>query len=449
MSHPWDTNWSVERSLGSGGQGVTRLVKSKTADARMGVLKYLKNNKSHAARARMRREVANLQSLNSLGGTVPSVYEHNTESFEEEKVELFLVMEYFQGPTLAEYIGKIGNLTVDGAIDFTLDLSKTVSIAHAEGILHRDLKPDNIVVMDAIGTKLGIVDYGLSFNADDEDLTETIETFRNKFLDLPETNTPGGNRRDPRSDVTALCAVFFYMLSGHRSGQLQDATGKMPHMRQGSLLRDAVPDDQRLPQLELLLSQGLTPQLAGRFQSLEELTSRLKAIRNQDGDSQAVDPISTAKALSTRLRELDRKTQIAEFQQPAIQLLNQFSNNVNRMTKQLGRFTMNCSQGAHQGPPLQTGLDHVAGPFQATVKVNHHNISRLRIYKIASRGEQCVVCASDSRVDPQSDKTIFSDWTEIGWYEGDTTTILPIMESDFHRWLDERLNELASEVLTM
>lgn len=51
----------------------------------------------------MRREVASLQSLNSLGGAIPSVCEHDTTSFEEDNVELFLVMEYVQGPTLAEY----------------------------------------------------------------------------------------------------------------------------------------------------------------------------------------------------------------------------------------------------------------------------------------------------------------------------------------------------------
>ena len=448
MAHPWDTNWSIERTLGSGGQGVTRLVNSMTTEGRVGVLKYLKNNKSPAARARMRREVASLQSLNSLGGDVPAVYEHNTGSFEDAKVELFLVMEFFDGPTLAEYIEQNGRLSVDAAIDFTLDLSATISIAHTEGILHRDLKPDNIVVKDAQKSDLGIVDYGLSFNAEDEDLTETMETFRNKFLDLPETNTPGGNRRDPRSDVTALCAVFFYMLSGHRSGQLQDATGKMPHMRADSLLRNAVAEDRRVAQLELLLSQGLSPQLAGRFQSLDELTSRLLSIRNQDSATQTSDPVSTAKALSSRLRELDRKTQIAEFEQPAKQLLNKFARNINKLGSQLGRFELVAAQGGNKGPQLPVGLDPVAGSYQATLSVRHHNVGRHRIYKVASRGEQCVVCVSESQVDQQSGKPTFSDWAEIGWYDESTNAIMATLESELHRWLDDRLNELASEVLT-
>ena len=229
MGHPWDEKWTNMRALGSGGQGVTRLVDSIEHPDRIGVLKYLVNNKHPASRARMRREVASLQSLRALGGKVPEVYDHNTGSYEDASVELYLVMEFVDGVTLAEYLKTNGQLPVDQSIDFSLDLCKTVEIAHNEGILHRDLKPDNIVVRDAMANDLWIVDYGLSFNTSDEDLTETVETFRNKFLDLPETNTPGGNRRDPRSDVTALCAVFYFTLSGYRCGATtrrdgQDAT---------------------------------------------------------------------------------------------------------------------------------------------------------------------------------------------------------------------------------
>lgn len=146
MSRPWEKNWDDIGALAKGGQGITRLVRRKTDPSTTGVLKYLLNNRNASARARMSREVANLNSLSPLGARIPKVLEHNTESFLDHSSELYLIMEYISGKTLKSEIESNGHFSIDRAIEISIDLCETIEIAHSEGIVHRDLKPDNIIL---------------------------------------------------------------------------------------------------------------------------------------------------------------------------------------------------------------------------------------------------------------------------------------------------------------
>jgi serine/threonine-protein kinase len=394
----------------------------------------------------MNREVAALQSLRALKAKVPDVLDHNTAASNEMDVELYLVMEYIAGPTLKEFVEQRGMLTIDRAAYFALSLCDTLKIAHSEGILHRDIKPDNIIVRDESANELYIVDYGLSFNAQDDDLTQTVETFRNKFLDLPETNTPGGDRRDPRSDVTAVCAVFYFMLTGHHPGHLQDSAGKMPHLRPGFAVRNAIAGDARITQVELILSGGLAPPLQSRFQSVDELSARLAALLQQSGVVSNHDPIATAVELSDRLRQQDRITQIIEFQPVANKLLSDFSNRILAFSGKLGRFNLQMRPGEVTNPALQN-LDAITGGYLFTLSVAHHSEIRERVYKVASRGEQCVVIAFNAQPGKTPTQLSPSDWQELAWYEGSAGEVAINLENEFKQWLDRNMQEIATEIL--
>ncbi|QDS98511.1 serine/threonine protein kinase [Adhaeretor mobilis] len=447
MAHPWDERWLQGNRLGSGGQGVTYLVTDKHDPSSQGVLKYLRNNKSVSSRARMKREVASLQLLAALKARVPNVLDHNTEYSADPSVELYLVMKHIPGDTLEEFRGGRTRLPVDHAINFALNLCETIKIAHKEGVLHRDIKPNNIIVSNAESSSLFIVDYGLSFNADDEDVTVTLETFKNKFLDLPETNTPGGDLRDARSDVTAACAIFYYLLTGHKVGQLQDSSGRLAHLRHGFTVKESVPDDARQTQIELILSRGLSPSIMSRFQNIEEFSNRLSTLLDQSSESYVQDPIALAAELSNQFRAQDRKTQIMEFKPAATQLLKGLTARIDQIGKQLGRFNSSMKAGGQNGPKLDGSLDYVAGPFNAHVRVDHHQLHQGRVYMIASRDEQSVVLGCD--IEPGSNKgeTTLHEWQEIAWYEGDPTDILDTLVAEYKQWLSHKLTAIASEVL--
>jgi serine/threonine-protein kinase len=285
----------------------------------------------------MHREVASLEVLSSAGGAVPRVLDHNTHDYQDTTKELFVVMEYVPGPTLREAITKNGPFSVDEATALIRGLSSTVELAHSFPILHRDLKPENIIVRDGAHSDLVIVDYGLSFNTEDPDVTVTDETFRNRFLDLPETNTPGGNLRDPRSDVTAVCAIYYYALTGHVPGQLQSGDGLLPHMRSGYSLKESLQADAPIGQLEILFNRAFSPNVDNRFQTIAEFRDRLALMTAGADAAVPEDPIAVAERASTTLRQRDHTTQIEEFRQPAQQLMQSIQTYAQKYNGKLGR----------------------------------------------------------------------------------------------------------------
>ena len=445
MPHQWEAKWKDEGRLGHGGQGLTHRVTLRAEPKQGGVLKYLKNNRDPVARGRMLREVASLRSLAPVMAKVPAVLDDNMDSVEDLAVELYLVMEHIPGETLKSIVETRDSLPVDQSLAVTLDLCKTVAIAHRENVLHRDLKPDNIIIrsIDPAADAV-IIDYGLSFNKDSSNLTETEETFRNKFLDLPETNTPDGDRRDKRSDVSAVCALLSYMLTGERPGQLTDSAGRPPHLRGARSIREKLKGDARLHEIELYLSRGFAIPLENRFQSIEELTARIRSLQERTASGGEANPFVTATSLTEELRRRDRKTRVVERQQQATNVLVSLTNKVSKMRKDLGLFPATLSQGGREIEMLD-GMDALTGPFTLQMQATNHKLTRSRVYRIGLRGDQCVVLAAD--VITAQGKSTLGDPKELAWYESDTTGAEVELEREIKGWFDRKMRELFDEIV--
>ena len=449
-THPWDEGWIFGKRLGKGGQGFAHLVTRRKAPSEQAALKFLKNNQSTQARGRMHREVASLQVLSSAGGAVPSVLAHNTEDYLDTSVELYVVMDYIPGHTIREIVDEQGVLDLNTAIQITLCICNTIETAHTFPILHRDLKPENIIARDLDAIDVVIVDYGLSFNAEDPDVTVTDETFRNRFLDLPETNTPGGNRRDPRSDVTAACAIFYYLLTGHVPGQLQDGDGRLPHLRPGFSLHEALGQTPYVGLLDILFNCGFAPNINNRFQTVAEFRDRISLLTNNATSADTEDPVAVAERASDILRQRDRTTQIREFQKPAsklFQLLQQF---VSEFVSKLGRFRLSIDSENHLGKDLPAGLDRVS-PAQLKFQLNpaHHDHLRIVVYAIGSRGEQCVVLRQTYGREGRQNKIYrMSDYEEILWYDATGDPDIEPIQLDLKSWLNVAIQELTDIVLS-
>jgi serine/threonine protein kinase len=264
----------------------------------------------------MHREVAALDTLAKAKVKVPQVLDGNTDEYTDKSAELYFVMEYIPGKTLTDEITEHGRLPLDKAAAMVRDLCQTVAAAHNENVLHRDLKPDNIMVRDSKASDLVIVDYGLSYSEESaQDLTHVDEQFRNRFLSLPETNTPGGDMRDKRSDVTAICSVLYYCLTGFVPGHLEDGNGHPPHRRRGYTVRQSLQNDARCDQLELLFDRAFAVEVENRFQSCEEFLTRLDMVLNPQRFNE--DPAIMADEMARLLRQHDRATVIAEYAQYA------------------------------------------------------------------------------------------------------------------------------------
>ncbi|MDX2220495.1 MAG: protein kinase [Burkholderiales bacterium] len=241
------SNWTKISKLGEGGQGITYLVKNVRTDE-VAVLKLLKKQGSQQARRRMYQEVSNLKVLASVSCKVPKVVESNVELFESD-TELYFVMEHIEGQSLDKVISEKKRLGLDAAIQLTVELCEVLKAAAKELIFHRDLKPENIIIRSIDPPDAVIVDYGLSFRAE-EDLqaTRVGETLDNRFLSLPERRVVGGDRRDPRSDLTSLCGILHYCICGLPPVDLVDARGLLPHRRPEPNLADLYGADPRFSQ---------------------------------------------------------------------------------------------------------------------------------------------------------------------------------------------------------
>lgn len=454
MGHPWESNWVLGDKIGHGGQGVTYLASRRDDPTQQGVLKKLKNQASKPQRARMRREVRALQELRTLNANVPSVLDHNT-STEDDTSELYVVMDFIPGETLNSLV-ESHTLNIDKACAVAISLCETLAIAHKAGILHRDLKPDNIIAKHKDSNDLVLVDFGLSFNKSDERITEANETFKNKFLDTPETNTPSGDHRDARTDVTAVCAILYYCLTGHPVGQLYDGTGIPIHKRPGFSVRDSIKDDLRVDQIETILIKGLAVDVVNRFQSPEELKEVVSRSISGPREVNHQDPISLAAFLSGKIQRSDRKTQIADLQSTVAELFQAVAQYSKKFQNALGKFSVAQRQDGFGGGGIGTEIKLPPGTDlirkdanQFVVSSNHHQFSYARNYLVTYGTSRCFVMAveSDHTTAPRFGReTPTFEAREICSFESDSKVVVDLVCDSHKQWICDCLLRLDADI---
>lgn len=155
------------------------------------------------ARERLRREVLAVRSL-SHAHIVP-VYDYLTEGPWQ-----FVVMQLIEGEDLEWRVGKRGPLPPEAAITLGQGIASAMALAHREGILHRDVKPRNIL-LDRAGKAL-LTDFGSARIHSQGTMTETGGLVGTLAYAAPELL--GGCRADARSDVYALGLTLYYALAG-------------------------------------------------------------------------------------------------------------------------------------------------------------------------------------------------------------------------------------------
>src|SRR5262245_15759378 len=123
--------------------------------------------------------------------------------------QLCLVMAFYEGPTLKQRL-ESGPLAVDEALDIATQIADGLAKAHAQGIVHRDIKPGNMMVTE---DGVRILDLGLATFADALKLTAENTSFGTPAYMSPEQVR--GQAADARSDVWAVGVVLYEMLAGH------------------------------------------------------------------------------------------------------------------------------------------------------------------------------------------------------------------------------------------
>jgi len=130
----------------------------------------------------------------------------------EERSRRYMVIEWVDGKLLRAIINKEGKLPVERAVRLTVAICDALDTMHKHGVVHRDLKPENVMVLDDDQIKL--IDFGIAMKEEARRITHASVT---PALGTPDYISPEqvkGQRGDQRSDVYALGAMLYEMLTG-------------------------------------------------------------------------------------------------------------------------------------------------------------------------------------------------------------------------------------------
>jgi predicted Ser/Thr protein kinase len=209
--------WEVGRELGRGGYSVVYLARDRRLGSEVAVkLLVPPPAAAELARERMRREVQVVRAL-SHTNIVP-VYE-----FMEDGGWSFIVMEYVAGPDLQVRVRQRGRLAADQAVRLGRDLAAALAAAHRRGILHRDVKPQN-VLLDPDG-RFRLTDFGSAKLDGQLGVTATGSLAGTPDYVAPEV--AAGRRGDARADLYALGLTLYYALAGELPDRSRPPAGSL------------------------------------------------------------------------------------------------------------------------------------------------------------------------------------------------------------------------------
>ena len=264
--------YDIEKIIGSGGMGI--VLKAHDSELNRPIaIKILAPQLSHvgAARERFAREGRAAAAV---------VHEHVVAIYnvEADGTLPFLTMQYVPGHSLQARVDDNGPLSVEEILRIGLQAASGLAAAHAHGLVHRDVKPSNILLEDTVERAV-LTDFGLARAMDDASLTQTGIIAGTPHYMSPEQAT--GGDIDARSDLFSLGAVLYFMSTGHPPFRAASALAVLhricrePHRHVRYWNKD-VPDE-----LADVIDQLLEKKPSRRLASAEEVRQRLASLLSQ------------------------------------------------------------------------------------------------------------------------------------------------------------------------
>jgi serine/threonine-protein kinase len=186
----------------------------------------------------------------------------------------YIVMEYIAGYTLKQRIQKEGPLTVDKALDITAQICEALEHAHAHKVIHRDIKPHNIMLTPA--GKVKVADFGIARAATSSTLTHSGTIMGSVHYFSPEQAR--GGLTSEKSDIYSLGVVMYEMLAGRVPFEGDSAiTIALKHVQENVVPpRRIVP---RIPEaVERIVMKALEKDQASRYQSASDMLADLDRV---------------------------------------------------------------------------------------------------------------------------------------------------------------------------
>jgi serine/threonine-protein kinase len=257
--------YKLEAKLGSGGMSTVYLARDTTLDRSVAV-KVLHREMSEQADQlqRFRQEARAVAKLSHPN--VVAVIDAG-----EDGGHPYIVFEYVEGETLKQRINRVGALDTQEALAYAIEIARGLTVAHNRNMVHRDIKPQNVLI-DSEG-RAKLTDFGISRQLEQDGMTATGRVLGTTDYVAPEQAM--GHPADQRSDVYSLGVVLYEMLTGQVPFTADSQVGvAMKHVN------EELPDvQQRRPELSaaaaMVVERATAKDPAQRYQQVGELIDDL------------------------------------------------------------------------------------------------------------------------------------------------------------------------------
>jgi serine/threonine protein kinase/Tfp pilus assembly protein PilF len=226
----------------------------------------------------------------------------------------YLVMDLLEGTNLSAELENEGHLPLARAINIFIQTCSALQHAHGKGVIHRDLKPGNIMLVEYEGERdlVQIVDFGMAkiittLDGEKEELTKTGEVFGSPMYMSPEQCM--GKELDPRSDIYSLGCVMYRTISGVPA--VIGSTAMECFNKHANLpalpFSEVAPELNIPPSLEAIIFKAIAKDLGDRYQTMNEMKDALLKEIVGSQDISASLPAGTIRAYTVDLNRSIRQ----------------------------------------------------------------------------------------------------------------------------------------------
>lgn len=294
--------YEIIDEIGHGGMATVYRARDSVLD-RFVAVKVLHPHLQRAPEARSRfareaRSVAKLRHPHIL-----EIYDYSGE----DSAETYIAAELLTGPTIKDYVEQGLQVPAEIAACFAIQIGHALAKAHEKGVIHRDVKPENVLIHENAGVKL--TDFGIAHLVEQNTFTATGQILGSPGHMAPEQIERGDC--DERSDIFSLGTVLYFIATGRLP-----FAGRNPHHMIKQLLEGEYPDPLRLRpavggDLKRIISRALERNPSDRYQTAGEMVADLTTFVHAMGVDDPSDTLQRYLADPEKVTEELKESSIA------------------------------------------------------------------------------------------------------------------------------------------